>query len=140
MKAFSQLVYNGGPLLTSVEVFTIFWGQNWNNDQVKDLPTKIGEFFKFIVTSKLIEQMSEYNTDKYKIGHGKFIGSANITTPALEDTVSDDEIQEFLRNNIRSKTIPSPTDNTLYFVYLPPGVTSTLGASDESMPNILWIS
>src|SRR4051794_36485021 len=93
-----QLVYNGGPLLTSVEVFTIFWGQDWTNDKLKDLPARLGKFFEFIVTSKLIDQMSEYSMDKYKIGHGKYLGSANITTPALSDTVDDTTIQEFLRN------------------------------------------
>jgi hypothetical protein len=122
-----QLVYHGGPLLTSVEVFNIFWGNDWNNDdRMKDLPSKIEEFFKFIVASKLIDQLDEFSVNGKQIGHGRFIGTTKITTSAPPTTVDDLTVEDFLRNNIKSNTIPSPTDNTLYFVYLPSGISSSL--------------
>jgi hypothetical protein len=133
-----KLVFHGGPLLTSVEIFTVFWGEQWkNNDRLQLLPDKLNEFFKFIVDSKLIDQMGEFSVVDKEIGHGKFVGTIKITSPSLEDIVSDEMIQDFLRNNINSKTIPAPTDNMLFFVYLPPGITSSLpnpetGGSDLS--------
>jgi hypothetical protein len=132
-----KLVYHGGPLLTSVEIFTIFWGEQWLGAVGQLLPDKLNEFFKFIVESKLIDQMGEFSVDGKEIGHGKFVGTTKITSPPLEGIVSDEMVQDFLRNNLESKTIPAPTDNMLFFVYLPPGITSSMpnpktGGSDLS--------
>jgi hypothetical protein len=45
--------------------------------------------------------------------------------------VSDEQIQTALQGWISDGTVPATTANTLYFVYLPPDVVSTLG-SDQS--------
>ena len=51
-----QLQYNGGPVLANVEVFTIFWGGAWNNQPaLVKLSQSINDFFKFILTSPLID-------------------------------------------------------------------------------------
>jgi hypothetical protein len=53
-----------------------------------------------------------------------------MTSPALGKKVSDTQIQNALQGWIKTNTVVQPNANTLYFVYLPPGVTSTTpGAS-----------
>ena len=117
-----QLTYRNGPLIAAPEVFTIFWGSAWNAAQA-GLATQVNQFFDFILTSPLIDQLAEYNVPAYKIGHGRRTGTLTITAPALKHSVSDTAIQHMLQAEIAgSPAVPHPGPNTLYFVYLPPGV------------------
>src|SRR3984893_18325168 len=65
-----KLTYRAGPLLTSVQVFTFFWGDAWQVDPPDWLISQIIQFFDYIVTSQLLDQMSEYSVDGNKIGRG----------------------------------------------------------------------
>jgi hypothetical protein len=124
-----QLTYRGGPLISAVEVFTLFWGPAWQTTQAA-LATQINGFFDFILTSPLIDQLSEYNVGAYAIGHGKRTGTINILTPALKHSVSDSAIQHMLQTEISSNAaVPPPSPNTLYFIYMPPGVRVVQGGS-----------
>ena len=71
----AQLSYRGGPLLSSVKLFTIFWGQAWQTSPNSDLASQINQFFQFVLSSALIDQLAEYNVPGQTIGHGSFIGS-----------------------------------------------------------------
>jgi hypothetical protein len=125
-----HLTYRNGPLLTSVEVFTIFWGQAWHQGPPNALATQINQFFDFILTSPLIDELAEYSVPGQQIGHGKHTGTLTITTPKLRHSVSDTAIQHMLQQEISSNpAVPHPTPNTLYFVYLPPGVRVVQGGS-----------
>jgi hypothetical protein len=125
-----HLTYRNGPLLTSVEVFTIFWGQAWHQGPPSVLATQINQFFDFILTSPLIDELAEYSVPGKQIGHGKHTGTLTITTPKLRHSVSDTAIQHMLQHEISSNpAVPHPTPNTLYFVYLPPGVRVVQGGS-----------
>ena len=125
-----KLVYNGGPLLTATEVFTVFWGSAWQQAPQTTLLTQINAFFDFILTSPLMDQMAEYNVPGKTIGHGKRVGTATITSPALHHSVSDHAIQHTLEQEIATNaTFPQPNPNLLYFVYLPPGVSVSQGGS-----------
>ncbi|HKB98975.1 MAG TPA: hypothetical protein VKD23_09335 [Terriglobales bacterium] len=125
-----QLTYRDGPLLTAVEVFTIFWGKAWEQGPRSAFATQINQFFDFILTSPLIDQLAEYNVPGKKIGHGRHTGTLTITKPKLRHSVSDTAIQHMLQQEISSNpAVPQPTPNTLYFVYLPPGVRVVQGGS-----------
>src|SRR5579884_2952882 len=124
-----QLVYNGGPLLTGVQVYTVFWGSAWQQSPMSDLIPQINAFFDYILTSPLLDQLAEYSTQTMTIGHGSRIGTTTITSPDVGQTVADSDIQTMLQNAIASNTLPQPTANTLYFVYFPSGVTVEQGGS-----------
>jgi hypothetical protein len=118
-----HLTYNSGPLLTNVEVFAFFWGSEWTKKPLSDLEEYIEEFFEFIV--KKTDNLSEYSVPpKLDIEEGKFAGSIDIGSPAPTTIVSDGAIQHFLKQEISTNSkVPKPNANTLYYVYLPPGVT-----------------
>src|ERR1700674_5794418 len=119
-----HLTYRGGPLLSSVEIFTVFWGTPWTTAPLTTMAQNLNKFFQFIVTSPLIDQLSEYNVPAFPIKHGSFKGTATITTPALGASVTDNGIQHMLKQEISTNpAFPKPDPNLLYFVYLPPGVT-----------------
>ena len=124
-----KLTYRNGPLLTSVQVFTIFWGAAWNQAPQDALLPKVNQFFDFILTSQLLDQLGEYSVPSLEIGHGSRTGTITLTTPPPGKTVDDSAIQTFLQQQISAGILPATTPNTLYFVFLPPGVTVTQGGS-----------
>src|SRR5436305_2028716 len=126
----AQLTYRGGPLLVSVKVFTIFWGPAWTTNPNSGLADQMNHFFRFVVSSALVDQLAEYNVTGKAIGHGSFIGAATITQPALSHSVTDATIQKTLQKQMKSNSsIPKPDANTLYFIYLPPGTAVVQGGS-----------
>ncbi|MCU1268925.1 MAG: hemagglutinin protein [Acidobacteriaceae bacterium] len=126
----AQLTYRQGPLLVSVKVLTIFWGQAWQTSPNSDLANQINQFFSFVVSSALMDQLAEYSVPGQPIGRGSFIGTVNISQPALSHSVTDAAIQTMLQQEINNNSsVPKPDANTLYFVYLPPGTAVVQGGS-----------
>lgn len=125
-----QLTYRGAPLLDSVRVFTMFWGQAWQTSPNSDLANQLNQFFGFVVSSSLVDQLAEYSVPGHTIGHGSYIGTATITQPTLSHSVTDAAIQNTLEQEIKNNSsVPNPDANTLYFIYLPPGTAVVQGGS-----------
>jgi hypothetical protein len=125
-----HLTYRNGPLIRSAQVFTIYWGSAWS-DTLSGLAPQINQFFSFILTSSLIDQLTEYSVPNFAISHGNFVGTVSISTPAPGTSVTDAAIQKMLKQEIAGSAVPAPSANTLYFIYLPPGVTVTMGGSSS---------
>jgi hypothetical protein len=124
----AHLTYNGGPLITAVEVFTVFWGRAWTTGTRKTLASQVNAFFDAILVSPLLDQLGEYSVPGEAIGRGRRVGSATVTTPTLGTSVSDGAIQHFLQQEIATNAaFPRPSATTLYFVYLQPGVSVAQG-------------
>ena len=125
-----QLTYRNGPLITAAEVFVIFWGAAWEQAPQSGLVPQINQFFDYVLTSALMDQMAEYSVPGQAIGHGKRTGSTTLSTPAVPATVHDSAIQKFLQQEITSNSaVPKPGPNVLYFLYFPPGVKVVQGGS-----------
>ena len=125
-----QLTYRNGPLLAAAEVYTIFWGSAWNTAPQTALMGQLNKFFDFILTSALIDQLKEYSVPSYTIAAGKRTGTLVVTSPTVGHSVTDSAIQHMIQNQIASNPkVPKPNKNTLYFVYMPPGVKVIQGGS-----------
>src|SRR5216684_622746 len=124
-----RLTYRGGPLLTAVEVFTIFWGAEWNQSPQSVVMKNMNLFFDYILTSALMDQLGEYSVPGKNIGHGARTGTTILTSPAPNSSVQDSEIQRLLQPEIASKNLPAPNPNSLYFIFLPPGVKVVQGGA-----------
>jgi hypothetical protein len=125
----AHLTYNNGPLITSCQVFTVFWGSAWQQPTLAAMINELNGFFDYILTSSLIDQLSEYSVPQYKISHGQRIGTVTLTNPDVSKTVDDSAIQKMIQDEISAKHLSASTPNTLYFVFLPSGVTVTQGGS-----------
>jgi hypothetical protein len=126
----AQLTYRGGPLLGNVAVFTIFWGKTWGAAPSSTaLMSKLNKFFADMLVSPAIDQLSEYNAAGQTIGHGSFVGTKVIRADAPVGSVTDSRIRAQVRQWIKANTVPKNTKNTLYFLYLGPGVVSIMGGS-----------
>ncbi len=127
----AQLTYRGGPLLTAVQVFSVFWGTAWKDAAQQATVQSMNGFLKFIVASPYVDQLAEYNTPQQKIGRGSYLGTATLTDPPPGASVTDAAIQQLLEQQVARKALPAVTANTLYATFLPPGVTVVAG-SDRS--------
>lgn len=127
----AKLTYRNGPLLRAVEVFTVFWGSGWKAKPQSDMIAKLNGFFDVILTSPLIDQLSEYNKGSLKIGHGRRTGSVTITANSPGTSVTDSALQAFLKQQRAAAKVPKVTANTLYFIYLPPGVRVVMGGASS---------
>lgn len=125
----AQLVYNNGPLIAQAQVFTVFWGSAWQQAALNSLIAEVNGFFDYILTSALIDQLSEYSVPQYQIGHGTRIGTLTLTNPDVGTTVDDPAIQQMIQQQISGGTLPSSNPDLIYFVFLPSGVTVTQGGS-----------
>ncbi len=126
----AQLTYRNGPLLTAVKVFTFFWGSAWQQSPQSDLLPQINQFFDYILTSPLIDQLGEYSVQGQTIGYGSRTGTLTLTSQDPGATVADADLQQLLQQEIANDpNVPQPDANTLYFFYLPPGVTVEQGGS-----------
>jgi len=128
--ATAHLIYGGGPLISHVEVFTIFWGTKWGTTPSSDrLMKNINQFFTDILVSPAIDQLAEYNVPGQAIGHGSLIGTKLINANAPVGSITDSAIRAELKKWINAKTVPASSQNTLYFIYLDPGIISIMGGS-----------
>jgi hypothetical protein len=126
----AHLNYNGGPLLTNVQVFTVFWGKLWGTTPSStQMMTDLNKFFSTILTSPAIDQLQEYSMPGKAIGQGTLVGTKTIATNAPVGSITDSSIQTQLKKWIAAGTVPKATANTLYFIYLDPGIVSIMGGS-----------
>jgi hypothetical protein len=128
-----KLTYRGGPLLSSVQVFNFFWGIAWQGTEAP-LVQEINQFFDFVLTSPLIDQLKEYSVAGTSIGPGSRSGAVILSTDP-PSAIADADIQQLIQQELSSDAaVPQPTPNSLYYVFLPPGVTVSLGG-DASCSN-----
>ena len=62
---------------------------------------------------------------------GTFLGSADISIPANKRTVNEKNIQSMVASAITHAGIKKPDGETVYTIFLPPGVVLTHGTSDS---------
>ena len=122
-----SLKYGGGPLLTAVQVFNLFWGDAWQQEPQTTLMRQLDQFFDYVLTSPLLDQLSEYSVPGSVIGHGSRTGSLVVTSPAPPATLADADIQSFIQQQLSSGSgMPQASASSLLFVFLPPNVSASL--------------
>ena len=84
----TNVTYHGGRLIANAQVFTIFWGSAWTRRPASSLIPRVNSFFDFILSSSLIDILTEYNAPNFNIGHGQRTGTITITNsePASQST------------------------------------------------------
>ena len=126
-----RLTYRGGPLLASPQVFLFFWGDVWQSEPLATQMKQLTDFFDYVLTSPLMDQLAEYDLPNYTIGHGVRSGDI-VVTVAPPSSVADADVRQLIRGQLASnRALPQITPSSLYFVYLPPGVTSQLDGSSS---------
>ena len=139
-----HLDYYGGPVVSNIQVVVVFWGTRVS----PTVTSRIGTFFKDITQSTYFDLASEYSTTitpvgggtgtNQSIGRGSYAGAYTIapsfcaTAPC---TLSDDQIQAEILNQVSAGNLPTPTldsngeVDTLYMTYFAPRIVITQGGT-----------
>jgi hypothetical protein len=126
-----QLTYRNGPLIEAAEVFTVFWGAAWSSALQHATTQEMDQLNDFILTSTLIDQLTECNVANCNIKRGKRTGTTLITSPVLHYSMNDTTIQRTLQHEIVTNNgFPQSTHTQhAYFVYFLPDVTVIQGGA-----------
>src|SRR3984893_6660558 len=107
-----KLTYRGGPLLTQVEVYTLYLGSAWAAPALGKVSNDINRFFGSVLASDLIGGLSEYSTDAYQIASGRFIGTTILSGVEPATSVTDEWIRSKLVELTNAgSAIPAPSSN-----------------------------
>ncbi len=111
------------PVLKQVQQVSIFLGAAWGDQQVRQRQTRLLD----LGGSPAKPALTELRNKQVEV---------LPAAPRVEDfsdlskgTINDLTIQRKLVEMLASHAIPAPSANTVYVVYLAPGITSTLGTS-----------
>lgn len=114
-------VYNGGPLWKDgYHWFNIFWGSYWNGQPWVSMINKATED---------IEKNQSYSggLKQYNVGIGSLKGHAIIAQDP-PSTVSNKDIGTSIASWISQGLVPNLKELGAYNVFLPPGISATLGS------------
>src|SRR5260370_500632 len=126
----------GAPIIPNVQIETVYYGSAWsgqasNAAQSAELSAEaqdLNQFFGAITSSHYMDRLSQYsmttpNGTVIRPGYGSFARADFVPgQPAPGQTVSDATIQTMLSNEIQQGQLDVPNGNTLYIVFMPPGV------------------
>jgi hypothetical protein len=113
--------FHGGPVLASAQQVSIFLGAGWGDAQVRGREASLLD----VTASAGNTQVAELKQHSIKTLRA---------APKLEDfsdlsqsKVNDLTIQQKLSDLLKSKAIPAPTADTVFVIFLAPGIQSSLG-------------
>ncbi len=127
-----KLLYYGGPVISNVKVYAVYWGANVDAGLQKNL----GGFYKAVSNSTHMDWLNEYNTDitavdgrkgtSQSIGRGTYGGDYLITPAITKTDLDDSDIHAELENQFANHVLPAPDENSLYMIYFPAGVSISI--------------
>jgi hypothetical protein len=113
--------FHGGPVLASAQQVSIFLGAGWGDSQIRGREASLVD----VIASAGNTQVAELKQHSIKTLRA---------APKLEDfsdlsqsKVNDLTIQQKLSDLLKSKSIPTPTADTVFVIFLAPGIQSSLG-------------
>lgn len=128
----SGLLYYGGPVIQHAKVYAVFWGDN----VPADTKAKVGPFFANILDSGYMDWLSQYDTNRkavdgrdgtnQHIGRGGFGGAFTIRPRNASKSLTDADLQAELDAQIAAGALPAATDDSLYMMYFPSGVSISI--------------
>jgi hypothetical protein len=124
------------PIIPNVQIETVYYGSAWtgqgvNAAQAAELAAEsqdLDQFFGAITKSHYMDLLSQYFMTNpqgtiIRPGYGSFVRhdfvSANLTSGSI---VSDATLEAMLSKEIQGGALDAPNGNTLYMVFMPPGV------------------
>lgn len=121
--------YYGGPVVSLPKVVGVIWGGSVATTTV----TNIGPFLRALVNSTYIDPLAQYNTKLTAVGgragtqqtisRGKVRGRYQIKPINTQTTLTDEQILAEIKAQITLGRLPAADLNSIYMVFLPPGVT-----------------
>jgi hypothetical protein len=128
--------HNGGIVLSNVNLRVIFWGKSWTSDTAPTAENPrpanvkpIADAARTMVTSNYLTGISEFVSS---IGKGTLAGAVTYSTSDPNNSFSEADVENFIKDRIKDRTLPYPDDpNHLYLVVMPKGIKFQYNADGE---------
>lgn len=157
----TQVTYHGGPLIPRIEIVSIYLNVviesipagDWYRPDLQQVALSLDRFLDTITDSAYLDALAEYSEGTpYTLGRGKRLQSyfltagpfakndayANVIETSADPSVLSEttahncaHVVPWLKNNILCGTLPPPTPNRCYLVFLPPGVALAFGVGQH---------
>ncbi len=125
-----HMIYRGGPVISDLKVFTVFSGTAWTRLPHRDLAHDLNRFIPAFLGSSAMEQLGEYGVPGCQIEGGRLLGTATLAHGGARHALTDHSLQHMLMNQLGSNaSLPQPTLDTFYLIFLPPGVCAVMGGA-----------
>ena len=121
-----------GLVIPSATLSHVFWGGYWSAAGATEKKTYDTTWTDVGNNPAFYARLAEYSTSTLAITTGTWTGST-LTNASLASgtTLTEDQIQQELKAEIATGTVPARTNSRIYLVMLPPGVTSTFDAQNS---------
>lgn len=122
----ANFVYNGGPLLTNVDVQAIFLGSTWTQGTSQPSAQDVLTAVQNILSGSYMSALSQYGN----IGQGKLLPRAIADAANPPNPFSVQNLVSEISALIGQQEVPAPGSDKqlLYFAFLPAGVSSNNNA------------
>ena len=122
-----SVAYHGGPLLQSVQVESVYYGQPWSTDaNLQQTISQTDAFLRYFVTSPYMTALKQYN-----VGDGTVLNDDLVNQNPANQTISDTQIHQILNSEIAAGHVAAPTANSLYVFFTAPGVVVTANGQNS---------
>jgi hypothetical protein len=116
------LDYHGGPVMHKARHRSLWWGTDGFD---VDIQKHVAKFFARFGRSGEYETITQYGDAEGLVQAAHLSGSRKVDPSPPPSIVSDLDVQAELRANFDNRRLGRPNESTLYYVFLPNGVTST---------------
>jgi len=114
------VTFHGGPVISNVHVETLFDGSGWNDGGTNFNQTgTLNSFASWVVNSPYMDMLSNGG---YGVGRGSFTQGPIALSNLSSGSTQDSDVQNLIQGYINNATLINPDSNTLYMVYVQPGV------------------
>jgi hypothetical protein len=118
-----SLTYHGGPIISEPRQYTIFMGAAWAGSANKARKASFANLMSGL------DQASLDLLERCEVKTSSWTAASRQELQEFSDgsAVSDLKIQTALSGMFERGSVPGPDPNTIYVVFLAPGIQSTLG-------------
>jgi len=121
-----KLRFYGGRILENPTFVSFYAGSYWNTSQGKEERATLTRCSRSIPAGAHASVWKEYG-----VNPGRFIGSAVLPLTKQAKIISERDIQSLVAQGIKSSPTFKPDGDTVFTVFLPPGVVLTHGSADS---------
>ncbi len=116
--AFPGFVYNGGPVISSPQVYTSFWGALWSDADHQQQAARLNQFHADLLQSNFMNVLSQYGVGNGAGAAGAFVGATFM--PEVPNALVDADVHNLIQSAITAGNLPEPTNpsNVALVIYL----------------------
>ena len=128
--AIPHMTYHGGPLMTHVQVETVYVGQSWSTStSLHQQALSFDQFFSYLTASPYQDELVKYSVAGQTIGRGQLTRDDFVASSGTN--ITDAQIQTLLVGQIQAHALDAAGPNQLYVLFTAPGTVVFAGGGNS---------